>query len=74
MIHKLAAAALACVLSFGMVACEREGPAERVGEEVDEAADTVRQGAESAANEADDAMDRARENAEDAADEARDNR
>ena len=49
--------ALACATSLGLAACEKEGPLERAGEEIDEAIDTVRDGEESTANKVDDAID-----------------
>jgi predicted small lipoprotein YifL len=63
-------AMLAATLSLGMAACEKKGPVEQAGEEVDEAIDTMKHGGkESTANKVDDAVDEAREGAEDAADE-----
>jgi len=63
-------AMLAATLSLGMSACEKKGPVEQAGEEVDEAVDTIKNGGkESTANKVDDAVDEAREGAEDAADE-----
>jgi predicted small lipoprotein YifL len=64
----IAAAALAS--SLGLAACEKKGPVEQAGEEVDEAVDTLKNGGEeSTATKIDDAVDEAREGAEDAADE-----
>lgn len=60
---------LAAMFSFGMAACEKKGPVEQAGEEVDEAVDTMKRGEESTATKVDDAADEAREGAEDAADE-----
>lgn len=63
-------AMLAATLSVGLAACEKKGPVEQAGEEVDEAIDTIKNGGkESTANKVDDAIDEAREGAEDAADE-----
>jgi predicted small lipoprotein YifL len=63
-------AMLAATLSLGMAACEKKGPVEQAGEEVDEAIDTMKHGGkESTANKVDDAVDEARAGAEDAADE-----
>lgn len=63
-------ALLAATLSVGMAACEKKGPVEQAGEEVDEAVDTIKHGGkESTKNKVDDAVDEAREGAEDAADE-----
>jgi predicted small lipoprotein YifL len=62
--------ALACTLSVGLAGCEKKGPLEQAGEEIDEAVDTVKNGGEeSTANKVDDAIDEAREGASDAADE-----
>lgn len=53
----------------GLNACERQGPVERAGEEVDEAVDTLKNGGrESTANKLDDAGDEVREGAADAKD------
>ena len=60
---------LACFAALGIVGCEKQGPLERAGEEIDEAVDTAKNGRESTANKIDDAIDEAREGAEDAADE-----
>jgi hypothetical protein len=63
-------ALLSATLSVGIAACEKKGPVEQAGEEVDEALDTMKNGGkESTANKVDDAVDEAREGAEDAADE-----
>ena len=63
-------ALLATTLSLGLAACEKKGPVEQAGEEVDEAVDTLRNGGEeSTENKVDDAVDEAREGAEDTADE-----
>jgi len=65
----LGMAALACSLSLGLAACEKKGPLEQAGEEVDEAVDTMKNGGkESTATKLDDAADEVREGAEDAAD------
>jgi hypothetical protein len=62
---------VSAALLTGLSGCEREGPLERAGEEVDEAVDTIRDGEESTSNKADDAVDEMREGANDAADEVR---
>jgi predicted small lipoprotein YifL len=63
-------ALLAATLSVGLSACEKKGPVEQAGEEVDEAVDTLKNGGrESTENKVDDAVDEAREGAEDATDE-----
>lgn len=62
-------AALALSASLGLAGCEKKGPLEQAGEEVDEAVDTMKNGGEeSTASKVDDAVDEAREGAEDAAD------
>lgn len=73
-IKVLWSAMLAATLSVGMAACEKKGPVEQAGEEVDEAIDTLKNGGkESTENKVDDAVDEAREGAEDAADELKKN-
>jgi len=57
-------AALAATAAIGMAACEKQGPVERAGEEVDEAVDTIKNGEESTATKVDDAIDEARETVE----------
>jgi predicted small lipoprotein YifL len=53
--------AIACALSLGLAACEKKGPLEQAGEEVDEAVDTVKNGGEeSTENKVDDAVDELR--------------
>jgi len=65
----LGLATLACSLSLGLAACEKKGPIEQAGEEVDEAVDTMKHGGkESTSSKLDDAADEVREGAEDAAD------
>jgi len=67
---KLGMAALALSVTLGLAACEKKGPLEQAGEEVDEAVDTLKNGGkESTATKADDAVDEAREGASDAVDE-----
>ena len=44
MIRQTTLAALAAVLMLGLTACEKQGPLERAGEEVDEAADRLKDG------------------------------
>jgi hypothetical protein len=70
MIRKMTLAAFVAALALGAAACEKKGPVEQVGEEVDEAVDTVKNGGEeSTATKVDDAVDEAREGAQEAADE-----
>ena len=60
--------ALVCAMSVGLAACEKKGPLEQTGEEIDEAVDTVKNGGqESTANKVDDAVDDIREGTSDAA-------
>jgi predicted small lipoprotein YifL len=61
MVTRLLWAALAATVAMGLAACEKQGPLERAGEEVDEAVDTVKNGEESTASKVDDAIDEARE-------------
>jgi hypothetical protein len=56
-------------MTLGIVACEKKGPMEQAGEEVDEAIDTVKNGEESTSSKVDDAADDVREGTSDAADE-----
>ena len=63
---KILWAALAATAAIGLAACEKEGPLERTGEEVDEAVDTIKNGEESTSSKVDDALDEARDAAEDA--------
>jgi hypothetical protein len=58
---------------LALAACvDDEGPLERLGEEIDEAAEDIQVQGETPANELDDAVDELRQAAEDAADEAED--
>lgn len=67
-------ALLSATLGLGLAACEKKGPIEQAGEEVDEAVDTMKRGGdESTSNKVDDAVDEAREGAEDTADELQKN-
>ena len=60
-------AAMAATAALGLAACEKQGPIEKAGEEVDEAVDTIKNGGEeSTATKVDDALDEARDKAEDA--------
>jgi predicted small lipoprotein YifL len=63
---KAICAALAVTAALSLAACEKKGPIEQAGEEVDEAVDTVKHGGEeSTASKVDDAVDEAREAVED---------
>lgn len=66
---KLTAIAL---LPFALWACEQPGPVERVGEEVDEAIEDIRNGGETLPNRADDAVDDVRDGVNDAREELED--
>ena len=59
----------ATALALGLWACESQGPAERVGEEIDEAVEDVRNGGETVGNRIDDAADDVRDGVEDAREE-----
>lgn len=54
-------AVLASLFVLGISACEREGPAERAGEQIDETAGEVREGVENAAEEVEGAVDDAQQ-------------
>jgi hypothetical protein len=54
------------------VACEKQGPLQRAGEEVDEAIEDVRNNGETLGNKVDDAIDEVRDGVNDAADEFED--
>jgi hypothetical protein len=59
------AIAAAAAFTVGVAACEKQGPLEQAGEEVDEAVDTMKRGGEeSTSNKVDDAMDEAHDAAE----------
>jgi hypothetical protein len=65
-------AAMAATAALGVAACEKQGPIEKAGEEVDEAVDTIKNGGEeSTSTKVDDALDEARDKVEDAADDAK---
>jgi hypothetical protein len=53
-------------LILGLWACEKQGPIERIGEEVDEAVEDVRNGGETVGNKLDDAADDVRDGIDDA--------
>ena len=59
-------AALAATAALSVAACEKQGPIERAGEEVDEAVDTIKNGEESTSSKVDDTLDEAREAVDDA--------
>ena len=58
-------AALLCAALLSVAGCEKKGPLEQAGEEVDEAVDTIKRGGEeSTATKIDDTLDEARDVAE----------
>jgi hypothetical protein len=61
---------LACLAAVGLAGCEKPGPLERAGEEIDESIETAKKGRESAATKVDDALDGTRAAIEDANDES----
>ena len=66
------AAFVAVLLTLGVSACEREGPAERAGEKVDHAVDTIKNGGkEPASDKLEDAANKAQDAAADASDAAK---
>jgi hypothetical protein len=66
-------AGLACMLSLGLGACEKKGAFEKAGEEVDEAAHTIKNGGkETTADKLDDAGDEVRDGVSDAAKDVKD--
>lgn len=69
MIRTTLLTATICSIALGLAACEKKGPVEQIGEEIDEAVDTAKQGEESLGTKLDDAADEIREGAEEAADE-----
>jgi hypothetical protein len=52
-----------------LVACEKQGPLERAGEEIDEAVEDIKAGGETTGNKIDDAIDEARKDLEDVVEE-----
>lgn len=52
---------LVAVLATGVMACEKKGPVEQAGEEIDEAVQTVKDGGESVGTKVDDAVDELRD-------------
>jgi hypothetical protein len=53
-------------MAFLLLACEKQGPLERAGEEIDEAVEDVKAGGETTANKIDDAIDEVQKDVEDA--------
>ncbi|MCW8844285.1 MAG: hypothetical protein OQK99_00485 [Gammaproteobacteria bacterium] len=48
-----------------LLACEKQGPLERAGEEIDEAVEDLKAGGETTGNKIDDAIDESRKDTED---------
>lgn len=53
-------------MTFVLMACEKQGPLEQAGEEIDEAFEDIKAGGETTGNKIDDAMDEARKDVEEA--------
>jgi predicted small lipoprotein YifL len=67
-------AAMAATAALGLAACEKQGPLEKAGEEVDEAVDTIKNGGEeSTATKVDDALDDARDKTKEVVEDAKKN-
>lgn len=71
MIRETTLAALVVTLTLGIAACDKQGPAERAGEKVDHAVDTIKNGGEEPAHDkledaAHDVQDAAKQAVEDA--------
>jgi hypothetical protein len=64
---KLATLACASILAMTAMGCKEKGPLEQAGEELDEAANTIKNGKESTASKLDDAADDVRDGVKDAA-------
>ncbi len=56
-------------MAFFLLACEKQGPLERAGEEIDEAVQDFKAGGETTGNKIDDAIDDVRKDINDAVDE-----
>ena len=69
--HKITFAAFVALSMLSLAACEKEGPAERVGESIDHTVDAAKNGGkEPVGDKLDDAGDKARDAAADATDAA----
>ena len=53
-------------ISMFLLACEKQGPLERAGEEIDEAVEDFKAGGETTGNKIDDAIDEVQKDIEDA--------
>lgn len=56
-------------ITLFLLACEKQGPLERAGEEIDEAVEDIKAGGETTGNKIDDAIDKTRKDIEDAVEE-----
>ncbi len=56
-------------ITMFLLACEKQGPLERAGEEIDEAVQDIKAGGETTGNKIDDAIDEVRKDIEDAVEE-----
>lgn len=65
------AAMMAFAAVLALAGCEKEGKVEQVGEEIDEAIETVKQGEEPVSAKVDDVIDEAREGVEEMKEEAK---
>lgn len=65
---KLTVAALATFFAIGITACERDGPAERAGENIDNAAENMGDRIEDSTDNAGDELETAGDKVEDATD------
>jgi predicted small lipoprotein YifL len=63
---------IACASVLALAACEKKGPLEQAGEEVDEAVETIKQREEPTSANIHDAMDEARKDVEEMKDEPKD--
>ncbi|MEJ0037537.1 MAG: hypothetical protein WDO68_15930 [Gammaproteobacteria bacterium] len=71
--HKITFAALAALSILSLAACEKQGPAERVGEKIDHTIDAAKNGGkEPASDKIEDAANNVRDAAADATDAAKD--
>ena len=67
-IKKISYAALALMLIFGLAACKKPGPAEKVGQEIDNAAEKAGDKIENAADKAGEKMEEAGDKVKEATD------
>ena len=67
-LNKLSVAALAIFLMLGITACDKKGPAEQAGENIDNAAENMGDQVEDATDDAEDKLESAGDKVEDATD------